>query len=160
MQGGLTARSHIVDTGFRVWLSSPGQPPAFALLSGAAAQYASGGTPPIPQSAFADSSLCTRAPSLPEWTQQAFVQLPSAAAAGWPSRHGTNRLFCGTGLGLQSGPYRCWLASAGAIRQTAHPHRRQERVQRHAGTGPGGHPGSGTDGTRHRRRGAPGRPGG
>ncbi len=29
-------------------------------------RHAAGGSPSIPQSAFADSSLCTRAPSLPE----------------------------------------------------------------------------------------------
>ena len=82
---------HWTRTGFRVWLSSPGQPPAFALLPGAAAQYgrpvtgpaaqvASGGTPPIPQSAFADSSLCTREPSLLPGTEPAWVLLPGAVA--------------------------------------------------------------------------------
>ena len=37
----------------------------------AGAQYGCGVTPPIPQSAFADSSLCTREPSLPGQIQPA-----------------------------------------------------------------------------------------
>ena len=44
-----------------------------------------------------------------------------------PAPSGARRQDC------TPGPFRSWLASSGAIRQTTHPHRRQERVQRHAG---------------------------
>ena len=76
-QGGLTALSCLDDISRRVWLSSAGSPTSLRSVArcgstvrrprhwarpdtGPAAQVASGGTPPIPQSAFADSSLCTR----------------------------------------------------------------------------------------------------
>ena len=44
----------------------------------------------------------------------------------------TTILFYGIGLRLHPSPFRGWLASTGAIWQTAHPHRRQERVRRHS----------------------------
>ena len=74
----------------------------------------------IPPAAQAATPLCTRgAQCLGSHTLFA-------------ARH-TTGLFCGIGLRLHPSPFRGWLASTGAIWQTAHPHRRQERVQRHAG---------------------------
>ena len=46
-------------------LQSRGNDSAGFLLSGTGAPLGCGGSPSIPQSAFADSSLCTREPSLP-----------------------------------------------------------------------------------------------
>ena len=111
MQGGLTALNPRDDTRCRVWLSlarcrqslsrrSPTAPFAqgsrlclSALgLPSAGAQYGSGGTPPIPQSAFADSSLCTREVRWPDGhTVFAFLRTTGLArqrsmgpASRWP----------------------------------------------------------------------------
>src|SRR5699024_6311480 len=68
--------------------------PAFVRLPRAAAQYGSGGTPPIPPAAFAATSLCTREASLPWFIQPALVLLPSAAAVRCPD--GQNSLCPGS----------------------------------------------------------------
>ena len=59
---------------------------------------------------------------------------PQAESPPVPS--GCNRLFYGTLPGLHPGPYRCWLASAGAIRQTTHKAFSEFWVQRHGGEPP------------------------
>ena len=79
--------------------------------------------PSIPQSAFADSSLCTREVRWPDGPSAwAVISLLAVLHPTGP--------FCGTLPGLHPSPFRCWLASAGAGKPAAHPHRKQEREWR------------------------------
>ena len=69
--------------------------------------------PSIPQSAFADSSLCTREVRWPDGPSAwAVISLLAVLHPTGP--------FCGTLPGLHPGPFRGWLASAGAGKPAAH----------------------------------------
>ena len=103
--------------------------------------HRTGGSPSIPQSAFADSSLCTREPSLPRSTQPAKAKKSPPCAKGGQHGAAMQGGLCNPGsvqikrlpvgslfirhcsalcLGLHLVSCRCWLASTGAQEQTTH----------------------------------------